>query len=174
MRWLLALAMSVLLASSAAAGARKDKSTGFGLAPLPEAFRVKPYPQPDGAGFSITGRTEGFGSCLATFIRRPPAQSGAAGGGRPIHASLIEAAHTALQSGYRMGEVRDIQQGDAAGITFTFGWIHRSAPDDPRFMWALFETARGRATLRCYTSVARFDQTRPDFETIMRALIIPK
>lgn len=174
MRWLLVLSMSLLLASSAVAGTRRDKGTGFGVAPLPGAFTVKPYPQPDGAAFSITGRKRGFGSCLATFIRRPPAQSSTAEADRPTRANLIEAAHAGLQSDFRMGEVHDIQQEGSAGITFTVDWDNRSASDDPRFMWALFETAKGRAALRCFTSTARFEQARPDFETILRALIIPK
>ncbi|WP_448951550.1 hypothetical protein [Labrys neptuniae] len=171
MKFSAAMTVTLALTSSVHAEPFRDATTGFGIGPLPTGFEVRPYPQPDGAAFEISSPAGRTGHCMATFVTRP-AVARPPSGDHAVRAALVAAARLSLR-GDSFSKVRGIRQLGAPGITFTFD-MGKHTLSHLRFLWAAFESAKGRTTVSCFTFVERFKQQRPDFETIVRAVMIPR
>lgn len=169
----LQLSLIVLaLTSTASAEQVRDPETGFGIGSLPPSFVVRPYSQPDGSAFTIANTDWQTGNCLATFLARP-AEWRLPKTPNAIRADLVEVARRGLHSDDRMGKLGKISRQGVPGIVFTVDPIGYPAPR-LRFLWTMFETAKGRTAVRCFTFADQFQSLRPDFEVITKALDIPR
>ncbi|PRH87314.1 hypothetical protein C5L14_11845 [Labrys okinawensis] len=170
MKMLVTLLLSLLLMAAAWAGPVRDGKTGLGVGDLSWEFTVTRASKPDGAAFEISRAAWGIGNCKVAFTAVARGGKAAA---QPGRAGLLQAAQQELNGNFRMGSVRNISQQGVAGITFTADFVSEF-PGKPRHLWTVFETAKGRTAISCYALGSRFDRWRPDFETVTKAVVIPK
>lgn len=163
--------MCLLLVTGARATPVSDRTTGLGVGELPWEFTVRRADRDGRVTFEIARNAWGLGTCRASFT--PGAAGAKALQGQPVRARLLRAAELELNGNFRMGQVSDVSQQGVAGIAFTADFADEF-PGNPRHLWTIFETAKGRTAISCYTRATRFERWRPDFETVVKAVVIPR